>query len=72
VSVRDDGGGFDPNGATAGFGLAGMRERVELLGGELSLTSAPGLGTTVSAALPLVKRQSQRAREASSARASEG
>jgi signal transduction histidine kinase len=72
MSVRDDGGGFDPNAATPGFGLAGMRERVELLGGELSLTSAPGLGTTVSATLPVVRREPERAREAPSARASDG
>ena len=44
VTVRDDGRGFDPSAATAGFGLAGMRERVELLGGELALTSAPVRG----------------------------
>ena len=35
VTVRDDGRGFDQTAATAGFGLAGMRERVELLGGQL-------------------------------------
>jgi signal transduction histidine kinase len=72
VSVRDDGGGFDPNAATAGFGLAGMRERVELLGGELSLTSAPGLGTTVSAAVPVVRREPPRASQAPSAVIPEG
>ncbi|MGZ4191701.1 MAG: sensor histidine kinase [Solirubrobacteraceae bacterium] len=56
ITVRDDGRGFDPSAATAGFGLAGMRERVELLGGELSLTSAPGEGTTVTARLPVARR----------------
>jgi signal transduction histidine kinase len=56
VRVRDDGRGFDPNAATTGFGLAGMRERVELLHGELSLTSSPGEGATVSASLPVVRR----------------
>jgi signal transduction histidine kinase len=56
VSVRDDGSGFDPDAATAGFGLAGMHERVELLHGELSIVSAPGEGTTVSATLPVVRR----------------
>jgi signal transduction histidine kinase len=57
LSVRDDGSGFDPHAATQGFGLAGMRERVELLGGELSLISAPGEGTTMSATLPVSRRQ---------------
>ena len=33
LSVRDDGSGFDPARATAGFGVLGMRERAELLGG---------------------------------------
>lgn len=56
VSVRDDGTGFDPNAATTGFGLAGMRERIELLRGELSLTSTPGDGVTVSATFPVVRR----------------
>ncbi|HTU98816.1 MAG TPA: GAF domain-containing sensor histidine kinase, partial [Solirubrobacteraceae bacterium] len=57
VTVSDNGSGFDPNAATAGFGLAGMRERVELLHGELSIVSAPGEGTTVSATLPVTRRQ---------------
>jgi signal transduction histidine kinase len=57
ITVRDDGRGFDPGAVTSGFGLAGMRERVELLGGELSLTSAPGAGTTVTARLPAVRRE---------------
>ncbi len=52
VTVVDDGGGFDPAEPSAGFGLAGMRERVELLGGELEIRSSPG-GTRVAAALPL-------------------
>lgn len=57
VRVRDDGRGFDPAAATTGFGLAGIRERVELLHGELSLTSAPGQGATVSATLPVLRRE---------------
>jgi two-component system, NarL family, sensor kinase len=36
-----------------GFGLSGMRERAELLGGKLQLSSSPGRGTTVRLVLPL-------------------
>jgi two-component system, NarL family, sensor histidine kinase DevS len=56
VTVRDDGQGFDTGQTTAGFGLAGMRERVELLGGDLSVQAAPGQGTTVTAVLPITRR----------------
>jgi len=56
VSVRDDGTGFDPDLKSDGFGLVGMHERVELLGGELAVVSAPGAGTTVTATLPLARR----------------
>lgn len=59
VVVRDDGRGFDPadlprpNGHTSGgLGLATMRERVTAVRGRLSVTSAPGAGTTVVAVLP--------------------
>jgi two-component system sensor histidine kinase UhpB len=50
--VHDDGQGFDPTVRTQGFGLTGIRERVELLEGELEISSAPGKGTTLSVALP--------------------
>lgn len=53
VSVRDDGCGFDPAATNGGFGLIGMRERVELAGGELRMAAAAGRGTTVSATIPL-------------------
>jgi signal transduction histidine kinase len=52
VRVRDEGRGFDPSRSTSGFGLVGMRERVELLGGTLDVESAPGGGTTVAVRLP--------------------
>ncbi len=52
VSVRDDGNGFDLTAATSGFGLLGMRERVELLHGELTVASAPGNGTQITVLLP--------------------
>jgi signal transduction histidine kinase len=61
LSVRDDGRGFDPNDETKGFGLTGMRERVELLGGELSVESAPGQGAVVRASIPARRRSDGRA-----------
>ncbi len=63
VKVRDDGAGFDPSARTAGFGLAGMHERAELLDGTLEVTSTPGRGTTVTAVLPI--QRGGRARAAS-------
>jgi signal transduction histidine kinase len=62
VTIEDDGCGFDtmlvdehaakPTGS--GLGLAGMRERLLLVGGELEIESSPGLGTTVFARIPVV------------------
>jgi signal transduction histidine kinase len=53
--VEDHGRGFDPNTVGAGrtCGLAGIRERVRLLGGEFQLESAPGAGTFLSVFLPV-------------------
>ena len=53
VLISDDGHGFDPGAERSGFGLAGMRERVELTGGELQIESKPGAGTRVMASVPL-------------------
>ncbi len=56
LEVRDDGAGFDPTAETGGFGLLGMRERVDLLDGTLLLDSTPGRGTTVRATFPAQRR----------------
>ncbi|HEU4706219.1 MAG TPA: GAF domain-containing sensor histidine kinase [Solirubrobacterales bacterium] len=53
IAIRDDGEGFDPDASTAGRGLTGMRERIELLGGEIEVSSTPGEGTHISARVPL-------------------
>jgi signal transduction histidine kinase len=53
VVVRDDGCGFDPGSAAAGRGLVGMRERIELLGGEIEVRSEPESGTQIAAQLPV-------------------
>jgi signal transduction histidine kinase len=56
VAVEDNGRGFDPDDAQAGFGLTGMRERALLAGGRLWVTSAEGGPTRVAAVLPLPAR----------------
>jgi signal transduction histidine kinase len=57
VRVRDDGRGYDTSASTSGFGLLGMRERVELLGGRLAIRSTPGEGTVVEARVPARRRE---------------
>lgn len=58
-SVRDDGVGFDVKAARrralegGSIGLLGMEERVELLGGEFAIDSAPGRGTLIQVTLPV-------------------
>ena len=59
LGVLDSGKGFDPNEPLhppRGWGLEGMRERVESVGGQLSLYSAPGRGTTVEVIIPLLEQ----------------
>jgi signal transduction histidine kinase len=53
LAVRDDGAGFDVESALTRerLGLTGMQTRVSLLGGELTIVSAPGADTTVTATL---------------------
>jgi signal transduction histidine kinase len=54
IAVSDDGVGFDPAAdLDGGFGLTGMRERVDLAGGELSVLPGSSAGTVVRARLPL-------------------
>jgi signal transduction histidine kinase len=59
LEIEDDGRGFEPallatpGSEGRGWGLLGMRERVEMLGGSLRLDSAPGQGTHLSLTLPL-------------------
>jgi signal transduction histidine kinase len=58
LEIRDDGNGFDAASvwgsaaSTAGLGLASMRERVELTGGNFELMSAAGDGTTIRSSWP--------------------
>ena len=56
IVVRDDGIGFNvaqPPTSESGFGLLGMRERAQQLGGEITLRSQPGQGTEITIELPV-------------------
>jgi two-component system, NarL family, sensor histidine kinase DegS len=56
IDVRDWGIGFDPNGVEEHrFGLQGIRERVRLLDGRVSIESTANQGTHISVELPLVE-----------------
>jgi signal transduction histidine kinase/ligand-binding sensor domain-containing protein len=55
--IEDDGKGFEPNDMSPtavgdGFGLVGMAERARMMGGDLTITSAPGRGTTITILVP--------------------
>ncbi|MEM7552868.1 MAG: sensor histidine kinase [Cyanobacteria bacterium P01_A01_bin.84] len=52
LQIADNGQGFDPMENTTGFGLKGMRERVEALGGKFYLTSNPGKGCKIQIEIP--------------------
>jgi two-component system sensor histidine kinase UhpB len=54
--VEDDGRGFDVMGLREGWGLAGMRERANLVGGRLQVNSTPGGGTQIEIWIPLKER----------------
>ena len=51
--VSDDGAGFDPDDARNGTGLQGMADRLDAIGGSLTIRSVPGLGSTVGGTVPI-------------------
>jgi two-component system, NarL family, sensor kinase len=54
LRIEDDGDGFDPSAVPPGrFGLVGMSERARLLGGTLTVESAPGAGTAIDVTVPV-------------------
>ena len=57
LSIRDGGAGFDLRSTKrkGGLGLASMEERIRLIDGKLSVRSAPGHGTTITASAPLFR-----------------
>jgi signal transduction histidine kinase len=64
IEVSDAGHGFDTSEPSNGFGLVGMRERIEALDGALDVESAPGAGTKVIAQVPARRRGAPAARRA--------
>jgi ligand-binding sensor domain-containing protein/signal transduction histidine kinase len=69
MQVDDNGRGFDPASSPANghYGIIGMRERIEHLGGKFFLRSGPGEGTHLEVAVPLTKRPSTQAANGGSA-----
>jgi signal transduction histidine kinase len=53
LTVRDNGGGFDPGGPPSGAGITNMTDRTSAVGGELEIESHPERGTEVRASVPL-------------------
>ena len=56
IRVRDDGPGFAPDAHHEGFGLLGLRERVELVGGTLSVDPRPAPAPRSKRSLPVRRR----------------
>lgn len=52
IKIEDDGVGFDKSKMSDGYGLVGMKERIEGLLGEMKIESSPGLGTKIDVVLP--------------------
>ena len=53
IVIRDEGCGFDPATTPTPSGLRGLRERVELLDGTVTINAAPGAGVRITAEFPL-------------------
>ncbi|MBB3122083.1 sensor histidine kinase [Pseudoduganella violacea] len=57
LSVRDNGVGLPHQSRRRGYGLPGLAERLQAAGGQLTLESKPGQGTTLLAAIPIVSQR---------------
>jgi signal transduction histidine kinase len=58
LTIEDDGKGFDSTVLSSRLGLAGMRERLLLVGGQMKIESGPTTGTTIFARIPLLAEKS--------------
>lgn len=56
ITVRDQGGGFDPAAEQEGSGLSNLERRLNMVGGSLSIVSSPDAGTVVTLLAPLEMR----------------
>lgn len=61
LAVEDDGRGFDDGATRPGMGLTGIRERFEMLEGEVQVDSRPGAGTRISGSVPVEYGATRRA-----------
>lgn len=59
VTIRDDGVGFTWPFAGSGIGIRGMSERMALVGGQCQIVSHPGQGATITASVPLPRKQEE-------------
>ena len=56
LKIQDNGLGFDPEKIPSGhYGLLGIRERIRLIGGQLTLETAPQKGTILTIEIPIAK-----------------
>lgn len=55
MTITDDGKGFDQTRPSFGLGLASMRERLQMVGGQVVIRSKPGRGTTLAVQAPLLQ-----------------
>jgi signal transduction histidine kinase len=64
LEISDDGRGFEPDAVVSGvrYGLVGMRERTDMIGGEFQIISLPDKGTTVRVTVPLETHNSDEIR----------
>ncbi|HXF84193.1 MAG TPA: response regulator [Anaerolineales bacterium] len=60
LTIQDDGEGIKADATEKGIGLAGMRERLTVAGGKLTITSNPNQGTILTAELPLINTQTRK------------
>lgn len=60
ATLRDNGAGFDLSSAEGSghYGLRGMKERIEKIGGQLTIQTEPGKGTEISIAVPFQQKKS--------------
>ena len=63
ATIEDDGAGFEPKCArhTPGIGLASMRERVQYVKGEFTVSSEPGFGTVITLSIPVHRGEDEKA-----------